>query len=101
MASLKVINYKFHFLNRKLFTGGILPYFCHQSTFEDKLNVCRQTGVGGGADGGPGGYAIHLISIQFACLVLRKVHVHSLFTLKTVGFPEYLLFLDSDKQLNQ
>ena len=36
-----------------------------------------------------------------ACVVLRKVHVHSLFTLETVGFPECLLFLDSDKQLNQ
>ena len=37
----------------------------------------------------------------FACVVLRKVHVHSLFTLKTMGFPECLLLLDSDKQLNQ
>ena len=37
----------------------------------------------------------------FACVVLRKAHVHSLFTLKTVGFPECLLFLDSDEQLNQ
>ena len=39
------INYKLHFLNRKLITEGILRYFCHKSTFEDKLNVCRQTGA--------------------------------------------------------
>ena len=32
------------------------------------------------------------ILLIFAC----KVHVHSLFTLETVGFPECLLFLDSD-----
>ena len=38
------------------------------------------------------------ILLIFACVVLRKVHVHSL---KTVGFPECLLFLDSDKRLNQ
>ena len=37
------------------------------------------------------------ILIIFVCAVLRKVQVHSLFTLKTAGFPEYLLFLDSDK----
>ena len=37
----------------------------------------------------------------FACVVLRKVHVHSLFTLETMGFPVGLLCLDSDKQLNQ
>ena len=36
-----------------------------------------------------------------ACVVLRKVHVHSLFTLETVRFPECLLFLDSAKRLNQ
>ena len=41
------------------------------------------------------------ISLIFVCVVLRKVHVHSLFTLKTVCFPKCLLFLDSDKQLNQ
>ena len=45
------------------------------------------------------------ILLIFACVVLRKVHmprhVHSLFTLETVGFPECLLFLDSNKQLNQ
>ena len=43
------INYKLHFfkfLNRKLITDGILRNFCLQSTFEDKLNVCRQTGAG-------------------------------------------------------
>ena len=34
------------------------------------------------------------ILLIFACVVLRKVHVHSLFTLETVGFPECLLFLD-------
>ena len=27
--------------------------------------------------------------------------MHSLFTLETVGFPKCLLFLDSDKRLNQ
>ena len=80
------INYKFHFLDRNLITEGILRHFCHKSTFEDKLNVCRQTGAG---------------MQLFACVVLRKVHVHSLFTLETVSFPWYLLFLESDKQLNQ
>ena len=80
------MNYKLHFLNRKLITEDILRYFCHQSTFGDKLNVCRQTGAG---------------MQLFACVVFRKVHVHSLFTLETVGFPGRLLFLDSDKQLNQ
>ena len=43
----------------------------------------------------------NVILLIFACVVLRKVHVHSLFTLETVGFPECLLFLDTDKQLNQ
>ena len=37
----------------------------------------------------------------FACVVLRKMHVHSLLMLETLGFPGCLLFLDSDKQLNQ
>ena len=41
------------------------------------------------------------ILLIFACFVLRKVHVHSLLMLETVGFPVCLLFLDSDKQLNQ
>ena len=40
------INYKLHFLNRKLITEDILRYLCHKSTFEDKLNVCSQTGAG-------------------------------------------------------
>ena len=69
------INYKPHFLNRKLITEGILRYFCHKSTFEDKLNVCRQTGA-----------VCNFILLIFACVVLRKVYVHSLFTLETVGF---------------
>ena len=43
----------------------------------------------------------NFILLIFACIVLRKVHVHSLFTLETVGFPECLLFLDSDKGLNE
>ena len=43
----------------------------------------------------------NFILLIIACVVLRKVHVHSLFTLETVGFPEYLLFLDSNKRLNQ
>ena len=84
------INYKLHFLNRKLITESILCYFCYQTTFEDKLNVCRQTGA-----------VCNFILLIFACVVLRKVHVNSLFTLETVGFPEWFLFLDSDKQLNQ
>ena len=79
------INYKLHFLNRNLITEGILRCFCHKSTFEDKLNVCRQTGAG---------MQFHL-KLIFACVVLRKVHVHSLFTLDTMGFPGCLLFVDS------
>ena len=43
----------------------------------------------------------NFILLIFACVVLGKAHVHSLFTLKTVGFPECLLFLDPHKQLNQ
>ena len=43
----------------------------------------------------------NFILFIFACAVLRKVHAHKLFTLETVGFPERLLLLDSDKQLNQ
>ena len=84
------INYKLHFLNRNLITEGILRYFCHKSTFDDKLTVCRQTGAG---------MQFHSIDICLRCF--EKVHVHSLFTLETVGFPECLLFLDADKRLNQ
>ena len=43
----------------------------------------------------------NFILLIFARVVFRKVHVHSsssLFTLESVGFPECLLFLDSDKQ---
>ena len=43
----------------------------------------------------------NFILLIFACVVLRKVYVHSLFALETVGFPECLLFLDSGKQLSQ
>ena len=43
----------------------------------------------------------NFILLIFARVVLRKVHVHSLLTLETVGFPACLLFLVSDKQLNQ
>ena len=64
------INHKLHFLNRKLITEGILRYFCHQSTFEDKLNVCRQASAG----------------ICLRCF--EKGALHSLFTLETMGFPE-------------
>ena len=39
----------------------------------------------------------NFILLILACVVLRK----SMFTLETVGFPKCLLFLDSDKQLNQ
>ena len=42
----------------------------------------------------------NFILLIFACVVLRKVHVYSLFMLETMGFPECLLFFDSDKQLN-
>ena len=37
----------------------------------------------------------------FACVVLKRVHVHSLFTFETVFFPERLPLIDSNKQLNQ
>ena len=70
------ISYKLHFVNRNLITEGILRYFCHKSTFEDKLNVCRQTGAG-----------MEFNFITIFCVGLRTVHVHSLFTLETVGFP--------------
>ena len=45
----------------------------------------------------------NFILLLFACycVVLRKVHVHSLFTLETVCFPECLLFLDSDERSSQ
>ena len=36
----------------------------------------------------------NFILLIFACVVLRKVHVHSLFTLETAGFAECWLFLD-------
>ena len=39
------INYKLNFLNRKLITECILRYFCHKSSFEDKLNVIKQVPV--------------------------------------------------------
>ena len=51
------INYK-HFLNRKLITEGILRYFCDKSPFEDKLNVCLQTGAG---------MQFHFINICLRC----------------------------------
>ena len=38
----------------------------------------------------------NFVLLIFACVVLRKMRVHSLFILETVGFPECLLFLDSD-----
>ena len=38
----------------------------------------------------------NFILLIFACFVLRKVHVHSLFALEAVSFPGCLLFLDSD-----
>ena len=47
------------------------------------MNVCRQTGAG----------MQFLFMLIFACVVLRKVRGHSLFTLETVGFPKGLLFL--------
>ena len=39
----------------------------------------------------------NFILLIFACVVFRKVHVHLLFTLETVGFLSVFLFLDSDK----
>ena len=81
----EIISYKLHLLNRKFITECILRYFfCYQSTFEDKF-VVKQVPV------------CNFILLIFACVILRKVHVHLLFTL----VPECLLFLDSDKQLNQ
>ena len=84
MTSLKVSIINFIF-NRKLIAEYILRYFCHKSTFKDKLNVVKQVPV------------CNFILLIFACFVLRKVHVYSLFTLETVDFPECVLFLDSDK----
>ena len=52
-----VTSLKLHFLDRKLITG-ILRYFCHKSIFEDKLNVCRQTGAG---------MQFHFINICLRC----------------------------------
>ena len=43
----------------------------------------------------------NFILLIFVCVCLRKVRVHSLFTLETVVFPECLLFLDSDKSIMQ
>ena len=37
---------------------------------------------------------------NFILLIFAR-KMHSLFTLETVGFPKCLLFLDSDKRLNQ
>ena len=42
---IESISYKLHFLNRKLIAEGVLHFFCHKSTFFDKLNGCRQTGA--------------------------------------------------------
>ena len=52
--------------------------------------MCRHTGAG---------MQFHSIDICLRCF--EKVHVHSFFTLETVGFPECLVFLDSDERLNQ
>ena len=72
---------KDHFLNRKLITESILRFFCHKASW---MFVVKQVPV------------CNFILLIFACVVLRKMHVHSLFTLETVGFPEGLLLLDSD-----
>ena len=42
----------------------------------------------------------NFILLIFACVVLRKVHVHSLF-IGNSGFSRVFAILDSDKQLNQ
>ena len=34
----------------------------------------------------------NFILLIFACVVLKQVHVHSLFTLEKLGFPECLIF---------
>ena len=83
-------NYKLHFLNRKLITEGISLYFCHQSAFEEKMNVCRQTGAS---------MQSHFINICLRCF--EKGACAFIVYVVTVGFPECLLFFDSDKQLNQ
>ena len=77
------INYKPHFLTRKLITFTLFLSPEHIRGQVEYVPVCN------------------LILMIFSCVVLRKLHVHLLFTLETVGFPECLLFLDSDKQLNQ
>ena len=84
------INYKLHLLNRKLITEGYLRYFCHQSTFEDKLNVCRQTGAG---------MQFHFINICLRCFEkgVYAFIVH-------VGNSEFFLsvcYFETIKQLNQ
>ena len=91
------INYKLHFLNRKLITEGILRYFCHKDTFEDKLNVCRQTGAGKQF------HYMSYINICFHCF--EKGACAFIVYIGNRGggggVPECLLFLDSNKQLNQ
>ena len=69
------ISYKRHFLNRKFITEGILAI----SVTRALSIVVKQVPV-----------CIFILLI-FACLVLRKVHVHSLFTLETAGFHECVL----------
>ena len=63
------ISFKLHFLNRKLINKGIFLLFLSQEHFRGQV----ETGAG-----------INFILLIFACVVLRKVHVHSLFTLETV-----------------
>ena len=79
------INYKLHFLNRKLITEGILRYFCHKSTFDDRLNVCRQTGAG---------MQFHFINNCWCCF--ENDACAFIVYVGNSGFPECLLFLDSD-----
>ena len=80
---------KLHFLNRKLITEGTLSYFCHKSTFEDTLNVCRQTGAG---------MQFHFINIYLRCF--EKGACASIVYVENSSVSWVLLFLDSDKQLN-
>ena len=85
MTSLQV-----HFLNRKLVTDDILRYFCHKSTFEDKLNVCRQTGAG---------MQFHFINICLRCF--EKGACELIVYVGNSRFSWVFLSLDLDKQLNQ
>ena len=95
MTSLKV-----SILNRELITEGILnlepkvdygryfTLFLSPEHFRGQVECLSSNS-----------FILHVLI--FACVDLRKVLVDSFFTLETMDFPEFLLFLDTDKQLNQ